>query len=213
MTTLTITVDRLAEIRPGDRIVAIDGRPYDFEVTGALAPIRPGATPGIRLATTSAADRYLYPDAHVAATVTVERPEPVTPAPTVKRRTRRLIDGVTFEHQDGSWYAADRRYEIRYDEAGLTECDNAHPARLTPELVAWAKTVTHTDATIAILDADRRGLRGYRCPGMSEHTYYEWIIWDHKIDDFLGHDTGGYDRFIDAAKTVAGQVLHGGRAE
>ena len=81
--TFTLARADLHLLNPGDRITAIDGRPFSwYPLTVAARPDARGAVPLVnRLGTDS--EWWLYPDTQVMDSVTVERGEPdaTEPAP------------------------------------------------------------------------------------------------------------------------------------
>lgn len=120
MITLTLAPAELAQVRTGDLVTAIDGRPVSFKVTGRYGPVN-GGPPGIPLRRTDNGIRlHLYPDTHVERTITVERPV---------RTATRTVDGVRFTRDGDQWSAAAGRYVVSYEEAGVTTCEQPHPVR------------------------------------------------------------------------------------
>jgi hypothetical protein len=79
--TLTLPVDRLAELGPDDLITAIDGRTLGRPLTVAERMDADGAVPLVNPLGTGTRWR-LYPDTAVAESVTIERPEEATTATT-----------------------------------------------------------------------------------------------------------------------------------
>lgn len=158
-TTLTLAGAQLDQLRPGDRIVAVDGHtlPRVREVAAALAPTtpasvartihghtvtRPAGPPAVRLVNPIGQSIWnLYPDS--VQTVTIERetpesdppapePDPV-PEPPAKRKRRAVSrrHGVVLARRgrDG-WFTEDGRFEVREEYELLTECENPHPVRI-----------------------------------------------------------------------------------
>lgn len=160
MTTLTIPRDRLAaDLKPGDRIVAIDGRPAAHEVTEAARP-----SGGIPMRNQLVGDGTgsvwaLYPDTQVERDVTIERaPEPRKAATAKPRRERRWTRyGLTLVtgRPRNPWETEDGAYSLSQGWA-MTFCDGPHPMRWKDD-----DGITHT---------------GY-CHGDKEHPYVVgWVI-------------------------------------
>lgn len=79
MTTLTITRDHLDEVRPGDRLVALDDVTLGMTrvFTGTIRRVGRGQARGIPYRVEdSKIEGHLYPDTHVERSIVVERPEP-----------------------------------------------------------------------------------------------------------------------------------------
>jgi hypothetical protein len=75
MTTYSITRDQIHTLRGGDRITHIDGSPADYTVTRPLDFIRPGSSvQAVTLARPGRTEPVnLYPDTHMADSITIER--------------------------------------------------------------------------------------------------------------------------------------------
>lgn len=214
MTALTIPGRRLRDlVRPGDRIVAIDGSAKEpplivhgdpFQRAGAIRLVNPLGTATVW---------NLYPDTQVRDEVVVERDEPerTTPEPLPaelpansphRLAVRSLPGGVRLlSDGDGFWASDDGRWQVHVNDGYLTECENPHPVRLT---AALAKAVRENpnlfpeEAQEAVW-----GVRpGYRCPGGHEHSYSLWVVWDETRGDYLGGDAGGFTTFTDAYRAL-----------
>jgi hypothetical protein len=119
----TVTLARAdvrTRLRRGDRVTAIDGRERD---TSLILTITGGWTgKGFPYRLPNGITGTLYPDTHLADTLTVERPAP--------KPRRRTVDGLTVEALGpGAWKTLDGRWEITYQEQGYGECENPHPMR------------------------------------------------------------------------------------
>lgn len=123
-TTRTLTLGRadLAQVRRGDRVTAIDGRPAGpYRVTGRYAPVTAGGAQGIPMVRTdNGITLNLYPDTHVERHITIER--------TVRAATR-TVGGVRFTYDGEQWHPDGSRYVVSYEDAGVTTCEQAHPVR------------------------------------------------------------------------------------
>lgn len=77
MTTTTLTVTRLADLRAGDRIIGLDDKPYrrPLLVSDALGLITPGSdVEGVRIDSTGRSyEHVLYPSQWDGRTIHVER--------------------------------------------------------------------------------------------------------------------------------------------
>lgn len=87
MSTLTIPKDRLDEVQPGDRLVAIDEVTLSVArvFTGGPQRLWPNGLIGIPYEYGGVAAAYLYPDSLVERSITVER-EGVEPEPVAEER-------------------------------------------------------------------------------------------------------------------------------
>lgn len=227
MTTLTVARDRLTEdLRPGDEITAIDDTPLDapLRVEDPHGQTRPGGRPAIRLHNRLASGTTwnLYPDSHVAATVTITRPTPTPAAPTAEpptgpaasapnaapaqpRRVQTRRFGSLVLHNRGrtAWATADGRHGVSHQRVGYTTCDEPHPVRISAEMAAAARAHPHRGWAYPILRALAEGKSGYACPGGQEHEGpWGWIPWS----DDAGVDMAAHavcDTFRAAAEALA----------
>src|SRR5436305_11132126 len=106
MSTVTITRRRVTrDVRRGDTLVAVDGRPLPHPARVTARPDARGVVP-LRNPLGTAVEWRLYPDSQVERDITVERPEP--------RPAVRYVDGVrlTRTGHHGGWVTDDRRYEV-----------------------------------------------------------------------------------------------------
>lgn len=193
--TIQLGPDQLDQIRPADRITAINGTPLPggpVTVTRALSALSGTAALSIGIRAAHGTPANLYPDSTIDRSVTVERdvvaPAPATPAAPAAAQPRtvsRTVNGIKL-HSDGKggWWTSDRRYEIRKGFGGMTECEASHPVRLTPELVQHARDNNAAAWAQPILWAAHNGKRGFICQGGSEHSYEEWACWDYRADDY-----------------------------
>lgn len=161
MTTLTLTRDQLGQLRKGDKVTAIDGRAVEYTVAAKLAPIHHGGPLAVALHLAGRVEPVnLYPDTHMADVVTVERKEPRTVL-------RHFGDLTLVKHGDRDWRSEDGRWQIAYEEAGVSDCHSPHP-----------------------ISAGRGRTGGY-CPGHESHYYSMWCggLVGNKDDVLLYGDT------------------------
>jgi hypothetical protein len=221
--TIELGPDELDQIRPGDRITAVNGILIPrgpVIVTRALSVLSTGSTPSIGIRTAHHTPANLYPDSTIDRGLTVERdvvvapqptPAPAAPAAPQPRTITRTVNGVKL-HSDGQggWFTSDRRFEIRLGYGGTTECEADHPVRLTPDLIKQAQNNPATVWAQPILEAVREGKRGYQCPGGSEHTYNAWQVWDLKRGDYaLNGDLSYCESWADAAEMLTEAIASG----
>lgn len=94
-----------------------------------------------------------------------------------------------------------KRWKVQKEEC-WTECEGPHPQRL--------KSGAQVDDRLGIFHpynlAVANGKKGWMCPGMEEHPYYIWTVYD-TIDDQLWL-RGGEDTFTDyrSAKEMADEL-------
>lgn len=207
MSTFTVTADQLTRIRPGDRVIGIDGEPTSTPIT-ITAPIArlsgggPMCLPG-RIEGYSATV-HIYPASHITESVTVDRPDPA-PA----RRITRNIDGITLVSVgERQWRTDDGRYEITYAFGGFTECEEDHPVRITAALAAAAREAQGTSWTLPILAAIAAGRPGYTCRAGTEHAYSTWQVWDLHRNNYAD-DLSSCESFTDAARSLARHIDNG----
>lgn len=217
--TVELGPDELEQIRPGDRITAINGTQLPggpVTVTRSLSKLLDASTPSIGIRTAHDTPANLYPDSTIDRGITLERDVPVEETAAAAalevtpRAVSRTVNGVQLQYDGGAWWTADRRYEIRKAFGGLTECENSHPVRLTPALIQHAKDNAHTTWARQILDAVWAGKRGFVCEGGSEHSYEEWQCWDHREDDYaLNRDLTHGDSWADIADSLTKAIAAG----
>lgn len=122
MTTMTLPVHQLGQVREGDKIVAIDGREVaGFTALGGIS-LAEGIAAHIPMKLAGrVAPVNLYLDSHVRQYVTIERP---------KRVVRRHFGEMTLvKRADGEWVTPDGKYRVSYEVSGYSECEKAHPVR------------------------------------------------------------------------------------
>lgn len=213
----TLTADHLDRLQPGDIIIAIDGEDLDRPVTVEAAL---GATgvPGVKLAPAhpSAVEWYLYP-AMVGDSVTVQRGEVAAPRRERRKVTIRKYGVPLVRDGHGAYRTEDGRYEVQLNDGYESECDAPHPVRIGREMYLLVSSALNGSADQAARDAFhfverwygwpylravRAGRDGYLCPGGATHFYSKWVVWDNKIDDYLGGSAEVFDRFGDAARSL-----------
>lgn len=205
MAVITLTPDQLDQLRPGDRLTHINGADLlrALTVVAKLAPMpNRSGTLAVEMRTPQGTPAHLYPDTHVDTSVTIERDEPAPARPRRPRVASRRVAGLTFTSDGhGSWFTDDRRYEISRQIAGWTECEQDHPVKITPALLARARENRGTGWAQHILTAAGQGRSGYLCPAGTEHAYERWLTFDHRTRDLTD---GGYaDSFTEAAENLS----------
>ena len=120
---------------------------------------------------------------------------------------RRITPDVRLVSRGGGfWVSEDGRWEVKYDDDFTTECDRAHPVRLTTELRTLVSERPWLWPVEAV-EAVRARKAGYLCPGEQEHPYGRWHIWDHARRDYLvGSGPGAYESFTAAVHDLARYV-------
>lgn len=212
MATLTVPLDSITtDLRAGDRITAIDGRPLPAPRTVA-GPAIGGAVPLVNALGGHTA-WHLYPDTQVLEHITVDRNQPA-PKPWRPRTSRRYGVTLTTREGYGGWFTTDGRYEVREECELLSECENPHPVRVGRELRERITAELRRGYYLALcarfgqgaVDAVRDGRAGYHCPGGQEHQDGRaWNIWDHQRRDYQeGTNCAAYATFADAASSLAG---------
>lgn len=95
------------------------------------------------------------------------------------------IDDDLYESPDGRWTI--ERHDME------SECEDAHPVRLTREMVKWISENPSQWPWEARDAAERWGrhdastgriVRGYMCPGGEYHVHPEWIPHRHDVENF-----------------------------
>lgn len=97
--------------------------------------------------------------------------------------------GVTLLRQeDGSYRTEDGRYELREDYDFETECEEAHPVKLTAGLIKNIQERPHLYPHEADWAVQHRK-KGYLCPGGCMHFYGGWVVWDLERNDWKSGPT------------------------
>lgn len=178
-------VTAYADLHPGDRIVAVNGkmlpepRVVDYVLSDRVRVVPPRP---------SSVEWWLYADQHeveIAAAEPPPAPEPKKP----RKPPSRVVEGVTLHSSgDGTWQSEDGHYGVQRED-GVTFCDGEHPVRFTPALILSIRERPHLYPPSASWSV-RVGKRGYLCPGVEEHTYPVWTSWAHNwlgdIADTMG---------------------------
>lgn len=94
------------------------------------------------------------------------------------------MDDDLYESPDGRWTI--ERHDME------SECEDAHPVRLTPEMVEWieANPRQWCHEAIDAVEYNRHARygqkrkRGYMCPGGEYHVHPEWIPHRHDVPNF-----------------------------
>lgn len=198
MPTLTLPV---REVRKGDVITAVDGYALPETRTALDGYVTDHTGVPVRNEAGGPAEWWMYEGNHEA--VTVEREEP-NPRPQRKAR-RSVVPGVWIVAEgDGRWVSEDGRWSIERDDGNVTECQGPHPVRLTRDMIDSARREPTRLGSDAILSLAGRDARGYLCPGMQEHTYTTWGVWDVERDDYLG--SSGNRSFTEALELLAAHL-------
>lgn len=207
MTTLTLTSTPNAPIalRPGDRLVGVDGtriagQAVVIDGTRVRADWRDEPV-ALYLDT----HEYVIEREHAPHLAAALAPAP-QPAPKKARKpATRTIDGLRLISEGGgAWRTEDGRYEVRLNYGGVTYCDGPHPVRVTWKMAGWArKNATHAHAK-PILWAIALGKSGYYCQGEEEHQAPDsWIVWDAQRGDYAGGFGMHAESFTEAAHNLA----------
>lgn len=190
------------DLRPGDRVVAVNGSPLPVRVvdhvdargSAWLVPL-PGQVTTARL----------YDDQHTADVESL--PAPPTPAP--PRRAVKAVGGLRLiSDGDGTWATADGRTGVQR-ESGLAQCDAEHPVRLSRFLIEAIKRNPHnypSEASWAV----RIGAKGYLCPGYTDHSYVVWTVW---LDGKWLDDGGQCASMREALDSLAEEIARRGGSE
>lgn len=167
---MTLTLADLDRVRRGDIVTAIDGRPVRFRITGRYGPVGVGDNPAVPMETAAGIPVNLYPGSNVESSITIERKT---------RPVVRTFDNVTFHYdkENDEWFTADRDWQIKYGEAGVTTCEFPHPVR------------------------ESKG-RGYYCPGQEQHHYSGWMTHHDGSQGTVEY----YESFTAAAKAIAAEI-------
>ncbi len=175
---ITLYKRNLGDLRRGDRIIEVDGRPMDPPHVVRLRQPTPGGPLGLTNLISDLTEWNLYPD-QVETRVVIEK---------LHRQQTRTIDGVKLVHTMeqggdrgmGAWVTEDRRYVIA-EHSSPTECEGPHPVRTG------------------------RG-RGYMCPGFAMHNDWFWGVWDTATNDWLGRTPNFSETFTEAAEDLARHI-------
>jgi hypothetical protein len=192
---LTTTIPT-AQAQVGDVITHVDGHSVGVRtltVIATLAPVSddPFAPAGVKLASTTTVEHFLYPD--TTRKITVQRD---VAAP--RKAVTRTVEGVKFTRvantrtDDGfAWVSEDGRLEVGRHEVH-NPCQEAHPVRITAKLAAEVRTaLVHDHASeyaTELVWAVQQRKAGYLCPGQEDHSTLAWGIWDLQADDWFGQD-------------------------
>ena len=168
------------DIQTGDTIVTETGRRIKVtEVVGVIQNTADHDTVHVRVEQpqewTVTNDRYLTMDE-----VTVER----KPA----RKVTRTVDGITWISQgDKKWVTEDGAFSIEWDDTFETECDDAHPVKLSQRLrdeIRATPGLFPYEAKMAV----EEGRKGYLCPGCEVHHYGLWTGGPESDNDCIARD-------------------------
>lgn len=219
MITLTIPT---TQAQQSDVVTHADGHDLGrtYLVIKPLAPVSDDAfaPEGVKLQSSTTVEHFLYPDN--THTITVQRAEP--------KRPTRTVNGVQFTRVESTrsddgfvWVSQDGRLEIGRHETH-SPCSEAHPVRITESLRRQVREAHnhHAQWTLAgaalpftefprdLVHAVLDGRRGYRCPGMEDHSSWAWGVWDLRSDDWF-NEAPNDPSFKQAATFAVSQVCAG----
>jgi hypothetical protein len=150
MSTLVIPRDRLNEVHPGDRIVALDGGLYvnDIRIIRPPEPVRPGGPVGMLIRVVdNGHEGYLYPDSMIGESITVERDDP---EPVAEDEVSRWLDEDREERMERAWGP----------ETGTPIAAALSPGTYIPEgEIAPAPAPPPAPPTVFLHERERKALR------------------------------------------------------
>ena len=204
----------LLDVRPGDRVVAVNGRPLPWVLVveevldgGRSARVTPPHPTPVEWRLYADRDLDVQTATEPAPTAPEPQPAPEPLAAASKPRRPHRVPSKTVEGirllsgGGGHWASEDGRYGVQ-QEWGLTFCEDQHPARLNADSRREVLANPRAYST-AKVEAARRGARGYLCPGGQEHAYPVWTAW---APGARGADLSAADSMSEALDVLAAAI-------